>query len=77
MPKFPQAFIDEVRAVADIVLDLGVGIKDDAPRAVVEKADREPHAERAATRLVDDAAPQPGAQHVQLGLAHRPLEAEQ
>ena len=43
----------------------------------MDEADRQGQRELAAARLVEDAAAQARAQHVQLRLAHRALEAEQ
>jgi hypothetical protein len=54
-----------------------VGIEDDATGGVVDQPDRQRGLQLAAARLGQDAALQPGADEVQLGLAHRAFEAEQ
>ncbi len=58
------------------LLDLGVRIEGHTAIGGVDEADRQMAAQFAPARFVQDAAAQPGPQHVQLGLTHRPLEAD-
>src|SRR5207249_5608574 len=62
---------------ADGLLDLLVGVEDHAVVRVVAEADGQRRLELAAARLVEDAAPQPRPEDMQLRLTHRALEAEQ
>ena len=61
----------------DRVLDLPIRIKHQAGVGVVGEPDRQPHLELTTPSLVENAALQAGLQDVQLGLAHRALQAEQ
>ncbi len=58
-------------------LDLQVRIDRHLARRIVGQADRQLHLQLTATRFGALTADQPRTQHVQLGLAHRPLQAEQ
>ena len=61
----------------DGALDLGIGIKADRPVGSVDQADRWTHLEFAASCFVELAAAHARFEDMQLGLAHRALEAEQ
>ena len=58
------------------LLHLLVGIFHDASEDIVDEADWQTAAQLAAPCLVEDAAAQASAEHVQLRFAHRPLEPE-
>lgn len=59
------------------LLDCAVGVGDDAARQVVGQADWQRDLQLGAAGLGQDAALQAGADEVQLGLAHRALQAQQ
>lgn len=58
-------------------LELLVGVEDDRVVLAIEEADGQGQLERAAAGLVEHPAAQPGAQHVQLRLAHGALGAQE
>ena len=58
-------------------LHLGIRIKRDPVQRIVDQSHRQRHLQGPAPRLIQQAAAQPGVEHVQLGLAHGALEAEQ
>ena len=63
--------------VAEGVLHALVGVEDDSAGGVVDEPDRERYLELAAAGLRELPAAQAGADEVQLGLAHRALQAKQ
>ena len=62
---------------AQALLNLLVGIQDDAIFLVINKTDRQRHFQFAALSLVEDTAHQACLKNVQLSFAHRPFETEQ
>ena len=65
------------KELADTLSDAGIGVQQDALPGVVDETDGQAHLQLAAPGLVENAPAQPGAQHMQLRLAHRPLQAQQ
>ena len=63
--------------VTQRVLDGAVGVEHDLPGRVLDEPDRERHRQLSASGFGQDPALQPGTDEVQLGLAHRALQAEQ
>lgn len=58
-------------------LDVLVRIEHETPACVVDESQRRIHPELPSPRLVELPTEEPGTQHMQLGLAHRALQAEQ
>ena len=58
-------------------LHLGIRIERDPVQRIVDQSHRQRHLQGPAPRLIQQAAAQPGVEHVQLGFAHGALEAEQ
>lgn len=56
--------------------NLRVGVGDRPASRVADKSCWQAHLELGTPRLVEDASPQAGTEHVQLGLGHRALEPE-
>ena len=54
-----------------------VGVEHDPARGIGDEPDRQLHLELATARLGPQAAQEAGLEHVQLGLAHRALQAQQ
>jgi len=68
-----EGFEDQAHAV----LDLRVGIEHDLSACVVDQPQGRGHPELAAAGLMELAAQQAGAQHMELGFAHGAFEAEE
>ena len=68
---------ERLEKIGDRLSDLLVGVEDHLAGLVIGEPRRQRAAIFAAPHLVQDAAAQPRFDDVQLGLAHRPLEAEQ
>ena len=69
--------LEGLKQMAQCLLDGAVGIEHGLAGGVIDESDRQWGLQLAAAGLGQDPALQPGADEVQLGLAHRALQAEQ
>lgn len=69
--------LERTQQLPHAVLDAQVRVQTDAALRVMNESDGQAHLEFTAARLVQDAAPQAGLEHVQLRFAHGLLQAQQ
>ena len=69
--------LEDLEQVGDALAHLAVGVEHDMVCRIIDQTDRQRCLQRAAARLVEDAAAQAGAQHVQLSVGHGALQPQE